>query len=208
MPKPCSAEMGKSRLHAEAAEVLCLRSELVGIDLVDGEEDGLAGAEEQAREFDVRRGELGAPIDDHDDGLGFVERGARLAEDFGGNQLGVVRNDAAGVDEARGAAGPLDFAVDAVAGDAGLVADDGAPRAGEAIEERGLADVGAAADGEDGLARGCDCAIDWRRWRARGWTRGADRFSGPDCAARDWLAASRSAAEGSMRRAAARAFWR
>ena len=47
-------------------------------------------------------------------------------------------------------AGPLDFAVDAVAGDAGLIADDGAAGAGEAVEERGLADVGAAADGEDG----------------------------------------------------------
>jgi ribosomal-protein-alanine N-acetyltransferase len=43
---------------------------------------------------------------------------------------------------------PLDEAVDAVAGDAGLVADDGAAGAGEAIEEGGLADVGAAADGD------------------------------------------------------------
>jgi hypothetical protein len=45
---------------------------------------------------------------------------------------------------------PLDFAVDAVAGDAGLVADDGAAGAGEAIEKGGLADVG-----------------DGRRWRSR-----------------------------------------
>ena len=44
---------------------------------------------------------------------------------------------------------PLDEAVDAVASDAGLVADDGAARAGEAIEERRLADVGAAADGDE-----------------------------------------------------------
>ena len=39
-------------------------------------------------------------------------------------------------------------AVDAVAGDAGFVGDDGAARAGEAIEERGFADVGAADDYE------------------------------------------------------------
>ena len=43
-----------------------------------------------------------------------------------GNQRRVVGDDAAGIDEARSVAGPLDFAVDAVAGDAGLVADDGA----------------------------------------------------------------------------------
>ena len=49
-----------------------------------------------------------------------------LAEDFGGDEGFVVGDDAAGVDEADVAAGPLDLAVDAVAGDAGLVADDGA----------------------------------------------------------------------------------
>ncbi len=150
---------GEERLHAEAAEVFCLREKLVGVDFIDGEEDGLAGADEQARELDVRRGELGAAVDDHDDELRFVECGAGLAEDFSGDEIRVVRDDAAGVDEARGASGPFDFAVDAVAGDAGLVADDGAAAAGEAIEERGLADVGAAADGEDGQIGGGDAGL-------------------------------------------------
>ena len=60
----------------------------------------------------------------------------------------VVGDDAAGVDDFHLVAEPFGFAVDAVAGDAGLVGDDGAARAGEAIEERGLADVGAADDDE------------------------------------------------------------
>ena len=50
---------------------------------------------------------------------------------------------------------PFDLAVDAIAGDARFVTDDGPPRAGKAVEERGLADVGAAADDKDGqVSRG------------------------------------------------------
>ena len=81
--------------------------------------------------------------------LASVERDLGLAEDFGGDEGFVVGDDAAGVDDAGVGAHPLDLAVDAVAGDAGLVADDGAAGAGEAIEEGGLADVGAAADGDE-----------------------------------------------------------
>ena len=83
------------------------------------------------------RGELGAAVDDHDDGVGFFERDLGLAKDFAGDEGFVVWDDAAGIDEAGLASGPLDLAVDAVAGDAGLVADDGAAGAGEAVEEGG-----------------------------------------------------------------------
>ncbi len=148
MPAPCSAEIGMTFLEAEAAEVLGGRVHLGRVDLVDGEEDGLAAAQQQARELHVGRGELGAAVDDHDDGVGFFERDLSLAENLAGDQGFVVGDDAAGVDQAGFAALPLDLAVDAVARDAGLVADDGAARAGEAVEERALADVGAAADGD------------------------------------------------------------
>ena len=124
---PCSAEMGNRLLNPQAAELLGVRLRcLVGVDLVDGEEERLAGAQEQAREVDVGRGELGAAIDDHDDDLRFFERDPGLAEDFGGDELRIVRDDAAGIDDAEVTARPLGFAVDAVAGDARLVADDGA----------------------------------------------------------------------------------
>ncbi len=99
-------------------------------------------------ELHVGRGELGAAIDDHDDGVGLFERDLRLPEDLAGDKGFVVGHDATGIDQTRLAALPLDLAVDAVAGDAGLVADDGAAGAGEAVEERALAHVGAAADGE------------------------------------------------------------
>jgi len=140
---------GEDVAEAEAAEVFGSGGEGGGVDLVDGEEDGLAAAQKEAGEGDVGRGELGAAVDDHDDDGGFGEGGAGLEKDFGGEQRGVVGDDAAGVDQARVGGLPLDEAVDAVAGDAGLVADNGAARAGEAIEERRLADVGAAADGDE-----------------------------------------------------------
>ncbi len=149
MPTLCSAEMARTLREAEAAEVFGLGLHGFGVHLVDGEEDGLAAAEEEAGEFEVGGGELGAAVDDHDDGVGFGEGGLGLAEDFGGDEGDVVGDDAAGVDDAGVAPDPLDLAVDAVAGDAGLVADDGAAGAGEAIEEGGLADVGAAADGDE-----------------------------------------------------------
>ena len=140
---------GDEVADAESAEIFGGGFHALRVDFVHGEEEGLAGALEQAGEVEVGGGELGAAIDDHDDGVGFFEGEAGLAEDFGGDLGFVVGDDAAGIDDAGGAALPADFAVDAVAGDAGLVADDGAARAGEAIEEGGFADVGAAHDRKD-----------------------------------------------------------
>src|SRR5690349_10149383 len=110
-------------LHAEAAEVFCLGKKLIGVDFVDREEEGLAGTDEESGEFDVRRGKLGTAVDYHDDELRLIEGSAGLTEDLCGNEIRVVRNDATGVDETRSAAGPFYFAINAVAGDAGFVAD-------------------------------------------------------------------------------------
>ena len=56
--------------------------------------------------------------------------------------------DAAGVHEREGAPVPLGLGADAVARDAGLVVDDGDAPSDDAVEQRGLADVGAADDGD------------------------------------------------------------
>ena len=101
------------------------------------------------RKVVVGCGEFGAAVDDHDDDVGLVERYAGLAVDFSGNQGFVVGDDAAGVDDTRDAAVPADLAVDSVAGNSGLVADDGTAGLGELVEEGGFADVGAPADGEE-----------------------------------------------------------
>ena len=62
--------------------------------------------------------------------------------------------EAAGVDEVEDAAAPLDLADEAVARRAGDVFDDGAALADHAVEQRRLADVGPADEGDEGLAAG------------------------------------------------------
>jgi len=56
--------------------------------------------------------------------------------------------NAAGVHERVGAAMPFGLHTDAVAGDAGLVVDDGNAFAHDAVEQGGLPDIGAADDGD------------------------------------------------------------
>ena len=73
-------------------------------------------------------------------------RYACLAQNFAGDAGLVFGNDTARVHHFEVAAFPVGGAVDAVARDAGLVGDDRAARAGEAIEQRGLTHVGASDD--------------------------------------------------------------
>jgi hypothetical protein len=77
------------------------------VDFVDGKEERLAGALKQAGEIEVGGGQLGAAIHDHDDGVGLVEGETGLAEDLRGDMGVIVGDDAAGVDDARGAALPV-----------------------------------------------------------------------------------------------------
>jgi len=141
---------GDKVLNAELAKVLRRGIELRRIDFVDGQKERLAGAQQQAREVKVGRGQLSAAIDHHHNGLGLFERNAGLPEDLRRNQRFVIGHDATRIHQARRAAGPANLAVDAVARDARLVADNGAARLGEAVKERGFADVGAAHNGKGG----------------------------------------------------------
>jgi hypothetical protein len=137
--------------YAKAVEVVREAFLLSSIDLVDGEEQGLARFSQQSHEFEVGSGKFGTAVDDHDDGGGFVKRDAGLAEDFRGDEVPVLGNDASRVDDAEVAPAPFTVSVEAVSGDAGFVADDSATGPDQAVEERGLADVRAANNGEEGL---------------------------------------------------------
>jgi hypothetical protein len=78
----------------------------------------------------------------------------RLAVDLGRNQVFFFRQDAAGINDAQPATAPFGITVKTVAGDAGLVAYDGATRAHDPVEQCGLAYVGASHDGDCGNACG------------------------------------------------------
>ena len=125
---------------------------LLGINLVDGEKQRLAGADQLARQFDIRRGHFGAAVHHHDDGVGFLERDLGLAENFRRDEVFVFGENAAGIHDAQVASAPFRLAIETVARDAGFVADNGAPRAHQPIEKRGFADVGAPHDGDGGNA--------------------------------------------------------
>ena len=145
---------GEHFWEAEAVKVVDQVGLFFAVDFVDGQEERAVGFAEQARELEVGAGEFGASVDDHDDGGGFVEGDAGLAVDFGGDEIFFFGENAAGVDDAQVTVFPFGVAVEAVAGDAGFIADDGAARAHDAVEERGLADVGASYDGDGGDAGG------------------------------------------------------
>ena len=118
------------------------------VDLIHRDEKRFAGGAEKPTEFLIEGSDAGLGVDDENEQGGFSDGDMGLAENLLRDESFIVGNNAAGVDDLERVAAPIGFAVDAVAGDAGLVGDDGAARAGQAIEERGLADVRAADDHE------------------------------------------------------------
>src|ERR1700693_1081024 len=135
-------------------KVVDQRRLLLAVDFVHGEKEWAVRLAQQAHEFKVATGEFGAPVDDHNDGWGLVECDTGLAIDFRRDQIFFFGQNAASVHDAQVAAFPLRVAIKAVAGDAGFVSDDGAAGADDAIEECGLAYVGASHDSDCGNAGG------------------------------------------------------
>jgi hypothetical protein len=132
------AVLGGEREDVADAELVELMSEVVfgvGIDLVDGEGDGLAETDEHLGEVAVAAGDFGAAIDEEDDVGGLVEGEVGLAQDLRGDVLLIGDDDAAGVDHLKAAVVMFGSPMDAVACDAGFVSDDGAPLSCNAIEE-------------------------------------------------------------------------
>ena len=88
-------------------------------------------------------------VHDEDDDVGLGDGEAGLLLDRGLDQVVGVELEAAGVDEDEATAVPLGVAVEPVAGRVGAVLDDGRAAADDPVEERALADVRPADDGDD-----------------------------------------------------------
>jgi hypothetical protein len=127
---------------------------LFGVSFVDGEKERSIRLAQKAHEFEIRRGDIRTPVHHHHDCGGFIECDSRLAKDFRWNEIFVLGNNPAGVNDANVAAAPFGVSVEAVARDAGFVTDDGATRPYDAVEQCGLAYVGPAHDGERGNSGG------------------------------------------------------
>src|SRR5271169_1206116 len=114
---------------------------LFGIRFVDREEERTSGLPQQANQFKIRPGKLCTAVNHHNDGGRFIEGNSGLPEDFRRDEVFVFGKNSAGVDNAEVSPPPLSVAVEAIARDAGFVANDGAPRTDDAVEQRGLAYV-------------------------------------------------------------------
>ena len=124
--------------------------------LVDAEEDRLVGLSDNAGDFLVLIGDAGGAIDDEDDDIGLLRgKNGLLANAGCKDVLRLDGLDAAGIDDHKIAAVPVGLVVAAVARDAAGLVDNGVAGKRDAVDERGLADVRAADNCDDGLAHEC-----------------------------------------------------
>ena len=122
-----------------------------GVHLVDGQNDGLAAAQQHSRHLLICGGESRADIAEEDDDGGVLNGDLRLLAHEVQNLAVAPGLDAAGIDKGELPAAPVALAVDAVPGDAGGILHNGEALTGDLVKEHGLAHVGAAHDGNDGF---------------------------------------------------------
>src|SRR5258708_5866756 len=123
------------------------------VSLVDRKKERASGFTQKLHEFNIRCRDFRPAIDHHNDRGRLVKRDPRLAKDFRRDEILVFRNDSAGVDNADAPPAPFGVSVQTIARDSRLVTDDGTARADDPVEQRGLAYVGSAHDGERRNAR-------------------------------------------------------
>ena len=148
------AVMGAERAgvaEAEFVEAGGVGGEGVVVGFVGEEVDGLGGVAEEGGDLGVGGEGAGLHVDDEADGVSFAQGLPHLGGDLVGVGAGqLLAEEPAGIDDAEAVAAPFGFAVEPVAGGAGQILDDGAPAAHEAVEEGGLAHVGATNEGDEG----------------------------------------------------------
>jgi hypothetical protein len=149
----------------------------VGVDFVDGDEDRFATSAEPDGSFAVEGDNAFLDVDNEQDDIGgfdgeFDLRQRRLSDDVIG-LLAAEQADAAGVYEGEGLSAPFGFGAHAVAGDAGLVVDNGNAAPDNAVEQGGFTDVRAADDGDEAWhvykVRVQSSKFKVQSWGARRW---------------------------------------
>ena len=93
MPRPCAAEIGNASPSPSSWKSWTRIVAHRVIDLVDREEQRLAGRAQLLRELVIDRGQAGAAVDDEHERVGLVDRAHRLAMDAGADDLGARPRD-------------------------------------------------------------------------------------------------------------------
>ncbi len=135
---------------AEGVELGALELATLVVGLVHRHEDRRGRSPEELRGVDIGRREPRDGVDDEDDDVRLVDGEASLLLDLGLDRVARLVLEPAGIDDDEPPPVPLGVAVEAVAGRPGAVLDDRRPRPEDPVEQRALADVRAADDGDDG----------------------------------------------------------
>ncbi len=140
---------GQGVAQAQRAEFGAGDVRIDGVDLVGHQVAALVPLAQVLGDHLVGGGQARARVDHEQHRIGFLDRLHRLLGHLGVDAF-LVTGDAAGIDDDEFLALPLGLAVLAVAGQAGVLGDDGVASLGQAVEQGGLADVRAAHQGDYG----------------------------------------------------------
>ena len=123
---------------------------LIGvIELVHRKQHRFAALAQHAGHFDVVGRSARAAVDEENHDVGLVRAGKRLLANGFLERVLVAHLDAAGIDEREVHAIPIGLMIRAVARDAAHLVNDGLVLAGNAVDKRGLAHVGATHNSND-----------------------------------------------------------
>ena len=152
----CAVAMDRGDLdrfaETKTVEFIGLRVDAAGlVALVDRQHDRLLRPLEHRGDLRVRRRQSDGHVHDHDDHVGRLNGDLRLTAHKLEHVVVGARLNAAGIDQQEAPAAPLAVAVDAVAGHAGRILDDGHAASGQFVEKHRLADIRPADDGYNGL---------------------------------------------------------
>ena len=139
----CSGD-GEACTEAEAGELAGAAVDFLDVRFVQNEADAIAGAAEMFGDGLIDGGDSFPGIDQEENDLGGLHGDVRTCGDGIGELDICIGSDAAGIDQLAWSGRQWAGGRDAVAGDAGLVVDDGDLPGREAVEKGGFSDVGAA----------------------------------------------------------------
>ena len=152
--------------EAEGEELPPLVLAPIVVRLVGDDDDVMAAAAQPAGDRLVLVGHAHRRVDDEQHDVGPPHGRLDLPADLG-VEVAATRHPTAGVDDPERDAEPLGLELLAVTGDAGTVLDDGRLLTDDPVEQRALADVGPAHDGDDRKVGGRrDLGTHWRPSRA------------------------------------------
>ena len=159
MPCPWSAEISTGSTEAERRELVRQLGPRGIVELVRDEQHGLARPAQDVRQLGVARRQAGPSVDQEEHEVGLLDRRSRLRDGATRDRRLVRDVDAARVDEQEALTRPLAEQLLAVARDARRLVDDGGARRGQPVDERRLADVRVADDGDGALELALDGGV-------------------------------------------------